>query len=101
MKKVAEEKQVVVAQAKADCEELLVEIVQDKRVADEQEKTVNAEATKISRETEEANAIATQVSALAWPAVSVIAYVIGTNSNGRCVEVYNACCSTCSASVCF
>jgi hypothetical protein len=40
MKKIAEEKKVVVAQAKADCEELLVEIVQDKRVADEQEKQV-------------------------------------------------------------
>lgn len=38
----AEEKKVVVAQAKADCEELLVEIVQDKRVADEQEKQVHA-----------------------------------------------------------
>ncbi len=36
MKKVAEEKQVVVAHAKSDCEDLLVEIVQDKRVADEQ-----------------------------------------------------------------
>jgi dynein heavy chain len=31
----------VVAQAKVECEELLVEIVQDKRVADEQEKQVN------------------------------------------------------------
>jgi dynein heavy chain len=40
MKTVAEEKKVVVAQAKTDCEELLVEIVQDKRVADEQEKQV-------------------------------------------------------------
>lgn len=40
MKKVVQQKQVVVAQAKADCEELLVEIVQDKRVADEQEKQV-------------------------------------------------------------
>lgn len=40
MKKVAEAKQVVVAQAKVECEELLVEIVQDKRVADEQEKQV-------------------------------------------------------------
>ncbi len=43
MKKVAEEKKVVVAQAKADCEELLVEIVQDKRVADEQEKQVGSD----------------------------------------------------------
>jgi dynein heavy chain len=63
MQKVAAAKQVVVTQAKADCEELLVEIVQDKRVADEQEKTVNMEATKIGKEADEANAIATQVSA--------------------------------------
>lgn len=41
MKKVVEQKQVVVAQAKQDCEELLVQIVQDKRVADEQEKLVS------------------------------------------------------------
>ncbi|WIA13292.1 hypothetical protein OEZ85_006876 [Tetradesmus obliquus] len=63
MKKVVEQKQVVVAQAKTNCEELLVQIVQDKRVADEQEKQVNAEATKIAKETEEANIIANQVSA--------------------------------------
>ncbi|GMH41208.1 hypothetical protein BSKO_09118 [Bryopsis sp. KO-2023] len=63
MQVVCEEKKVVVAQAKTDCEELLVEIVQDKRVADEQEKQarVNAEAQKIGKEAEEANAIATQV----------------------------------------
>ena len=61
MKGVAQEKQGVVAAAKADCEELLVEIVQDKRLAGEQEKTVNAEAQKIGREAEEANAIASQV----------------------------------------
>lgn len=42
MKKVVEQKQVVVSQAKTDCEELLVQIVQDKRVADEQEKQVRA-----------------------------------------------------------
>jgi dynein heavy chain len=111
MKKVVQQKQVVVAQAKQDCEELLVEIVQDKRVADEQEKQVcitalthaccgcfvwtdylcfgpcnchpapahttaaravesfdammqvNAEATKIAKETEDANIIAAQVAA--------------------------------------
>jgi dynein heavy chain, axonemal len=40
MKIVCEQKKTVVAQAKQDCEELLVEIVQDKRVADEQEKQV-------------------------------------------------------------
>lgn len=52
MKKVAEEKKVVVAQAKADCEELLVEIVQDKRVADEQEKQVGGVASTRSTEIE-------------------------------------------------
>lgn len=40
MSKVAEEKKIVVAEAKRSCEELLVEIVQDKRVADDQEKQV-------------------------------------------------------------
>ncbi len=94
MQRVVMQKKPVVAQAKADCEELLVEIVQDKRVADEQEKQarvqagtaqvillhmgtfaltdsaapfvdlqVNSEATKIAKETDEANAIATQVTA--------------------------------------
>ncbi len=42
MSKVAEQKKVVVATAKTECEELLVEIVQDKRVADEQEKQVSS-----------------------------------------------------------
>lgn len=46
MKKVVEQKQVVVAQAKTDCEELLVQIVQDKRVADEQEKQVGGPVNK-------------------------------------------------------
>lgn len=45
MKKVVQQKQVVVAQAKQDCEELLVEIVQDKRVADEQEKQVGSRSS--------------------------------------------------------
>lgn len=40
MQVVCKDKKVVVATAKTDCEELLVEIVQDKRVADEQEKQV-------------------------------------------------------------
>ena len=44
--------------AKADCEVLVKQIVQDKRVADEQEKQVNAEAEKIGKEAAEANEIA-------------------------------------------
>lgn len=57
MKIVAEEKKVVVAAAKIDCEELLQNIVVDKRTADEQEKIVNAEATKIGKEADEADAL--------------------------------------------
>lgn len=44
MQRVVMQKKPVVAQAKADCEELLVEIVQDKRVADEQEKQARVQA---------------------------------------------------------
>eukprot|EP00854_Cymbomonas_tetramitiformis_P005380 gene5380-6528_t len=58
MQVVCQEKKVVVAKAKRDCEELLVEIVQDKRVADEQEKQVSTEAARIEKEAEETNAIA-------------------------------------------
>ena len=60
---VAQEKQVVVAQAKTECEELLVTIVADKRAADDQEKQVSAEAAKIGRDAEEANAIAAECQA--------------------------------------
>lgn len=37
-----EDKKVVVAQAQKDCEELLVEIVSERRVADEQKKQASA-----------------------------------------------------------
>lgn len=47
MKQVVEQKQVVVAQSKQDCEQLLVQIVQDKRIADEQEKQVRAVAASV------------------------------------------------------
>jgi hypothetical protein len=40
MQVVCQEKKVTVAKAKKDCEELLVEIVQEKRVVDEQERQV-------------------------------------------------------------
>ncbi|KAL0040883.1 hypothetical protein WJX79_008591 [Trebouxia sp. C0005] len=63
MQVVCQDKKVVVAEAKTSCEQLLVAIVQDKRVADEQEKQVNAEAIKIGKEAEEANAIASECQA--------------------------------------
>jgi dynein heavy chain, axonemal len=55
---VAKQKAVVVSGAKADCEVLVKQIVQDKRSADEQERQVNAEAEKIGKEAAEANEIA-------------------------------------------
>ena len=63
MQAVCQDKKIVVAKAKRDCEDLLVEIVQDKRVADEQEKQVNAEAQKIGKEEEDARAIAAECQA--------------------------------------
>lgn len=44
MQVVCVEKKVVVAKAKKDCEELLVEIVTEKRAVDEQERQVRARA---------------------------------------------------------
>ena len=38
----------MVAKAQTDCEEMLVVIVQEKRVVDEQQKTVNAETDPYS-----------------------------------------------------
>ena len=58
MQIVAREKQEVVSKAKASCEDLVKQIVQDKRVAQEQEKQVNAEAEKIGKEAAEADEIA-------------------------------------------
>ena len=60
MQEVARAKKMEVAKAKKECEELLVQIVQDKRVADEREKQVNADAKKIGKEAAEADAIAAE-----------------------------------------
>jgi hypothetical protein len=78
MQGVAEAKQVVVAQAKADCEELLVRIVQDKRAADEQERQVRAPArvhaspgahpAKLSARYAHAAALASHPCQLSWRA---------------------------------
>ncbi|CAK9199554.1 unnamed protein product [Sphagnum troendelagicum] len=58
MQIVCQDKAVVVAQAKKECEEILVEIVSEKRVVDEQELKVNAEAARITKEAELCNIIA-------------------------------------------
>lgn len=45
---VCQDKKVVVAEAKTSCEQLLVAIVQDKRIADEQERQVRLTLSSMS-----------------------------------------------------
>ena len=51
------------AKAQTDCEEMLVVIVQEKRVVDEQQKTVNAETEKIGKEEADTKVIADEAQA--------------------------------------
>ena len=53
-----EVKKVEVAQAQKDCEEMLVVIVKDRKVVDEQQKSVEAESEKIQKEEAETKIIA-------------------------------------------
>ena len=53
-----EQKKKVVAKAQTDCEEMLVVIVQEKRIVDEQQKNVNAESEKIGKEEAETKIVA-------------------------------------------
>jgi dynein heavy chain len=63
MKVQLEDKKKVVAKAQKDCEDLLVVIVQEKRIVDEQEKEVRADEIKISKEKDEALAMAAEAQA--------------------------------------
>ena len=75
------------AQAKVDCEELLVVIVQDKRAADEQERLVKADAEKIGEEAKEANAIAAECEhglALALPALEAASAALNVLTKKTC-----------------
>eukprot|EP00966_Prymnesium_polylepis_P235871 5454930-Prymnesium_polylepis.1 len=53
-----EQKKKIVARAQTECEEMLVVIVQEKRVVDEQQKQVNTESEKIAKEEKETKVIA-------------------------------------------
>lgn len=53
-----EQKKKVVARAQTECEEMLVVIVQEKRVVDEQQKQVNLESEKIAKDEVETRRIA-------------------------------------------
>ena len=62
---VCQDKKVVVAEAKTSCEQLLVAIVQDKRIADEQERQVGPANLSTS-------ASAQHLALTAWPAANHI-----------------------------
>ncbi len=67
-----EQKKIVVAKSQKSCEDLLVQIVSDRRVADEQKKQVEADSERISIEAEECKAISDDAEAdlaVAMPAL--------------------------------
>eukprot|EP00762_Andalucia_godoyi_P004499 ANDGO_05184.mRNA.1 Dynein-1-beta heavy chain len=63
MKVELEEKKKIVAKSQKECEDLLVVIVQEKRIVDEQEKEVRADEIKISKEKDEAMSMAAEAQA--------------------------------------
>lgn len=72
LSKELEVKKVVVAQSQKDCEDLLVQIVSERRVADEQRKQVEADSERISQEAAECKAISDDAEAdlaIAMPAL--------------------------------
>jgi dynein heavy chain len=67
-----EKKKIVVASSQKECEELLVIIVSERRIADEQKKTVEADSERIGKEEKECLAIASDAEAdlaVAMPAL--------------------------------
>ena len=72
LSKELEVKKVVVAQSQRDCEDLLVKIVSERRVADEQRKQVEADSDRIGLEAIECKAISDDAEAdlaIAMPAL--------------------------------
>ena len=72
LSKELEVKKVVVAQSQKDCEDLLVQIVSERRVADEQRKQVEADSERIGLEAAECKAISDDAEAdlaIAMPAL--------------------------------
>lgn len=72
LSKELEVKKVIVAQSQKDCEDLLVQIVSERRVADEQKKQVEADSERIGLEAAECKAISDDAEAdlaIAMPAL--------------------------------
>jgi dynein heavy chain, axonemal len=85
-----EKKKVIVATAQKDCEDLLVEIVSERRVAEEQKKQVEGESEKIGREEAQCKAIAQDASAdlaVAMPALEKAMLEVDKLDKGAITEV--------------
>ncbi|GMI05338.1 hypothetical protein TrVE_jg1168 [Triparma verrucosa] len=90
MSKELELKKVVVAQSQKECEELLVVIVSEKRIADEQKKTVEADSIRIGKEETECLAIAADAEAdlaVALPALEKAMKEVDKLDKGSISEV--------------
>ena len=90
MSKELEVKKVVVAKAQKDCEELLVQIVGERRQADEQKKTVEADSERIGKEEKECLAIAADATAdleVAMPALEKAMLEVEKLDKGSITEV--------------
>ena len=90
MSKELEIKKVVVAKAQKDCEELLVQIVGERRQADEQKKTVEADSERIGKEEKECLAIAADAEAdlaVAMPALEKAMLEVDKLDKGSITEV--------------
>ena len=85
-----EKKKIVVAKSQKECEELLVIIVSEKRIADEQRKTVEADSLRIGKEEKECMAIAADAEAdlaIAMPALEKAMLEVEKLDKGSISEV--------------
>mmetsp|Transcript_11537 Transcript_11537/g.25166 ORF Transcript_11537/g.25166 Transcript_11537/m.25166 type:complete len:1708 (-) Transcript_11537:108-5231(-) len=85
-----EVKKVVVAQSQKDCEDLLVQIVSERRVADEQRKQVEADSERIGHEAAECKAISDDAEAdlaIAMPALEQAMAEVDRLDKGSISEV--------------
>lgn len=90
LSKELEVKKVVVAQSQKDCEDLLVQIVSERRVADEQRKQVEADSERIGLEAAECKAISDDAEAdlaIAMPALEKAMEEVDKLDKGSISEV--------------
>ena len=92
LSKELEVKKIDVAKSQKDCEDLLVQIVSDRRIADEQRKQVEADSTRIGVEAAECQAISDDAEAdlaIAMPALEKAMEEVEKLDKGAISEVKN------------